>query len=280
MKNLPLSSEELFELLVRHAGRALVERSPRRYKSVVGLARRHFGGRSPLTRELEIFRTVGRRRGTSERVARGILREAARQASTIDPVRTRAARRRALRDCVRTLGESFFLERSSSDRDVSSAISRMIRLQTVPSTLEERASWAASDGERLVEHIMGRPDAPGETVGGVDPLVCQIAARSFKDRYSGSLIPEQRRLLDSYLRSLLTGDTARVEAALVDERSRARRALDRAAGSVEASSDPEMASRIAEARERLRALPALPLEERVAETMLFQRLSQEIEDDG
>ena len=110
----------------------------------------------------------------------------------------------------------------------------------------------------------------------VDRLVLSLAAKKFQERYGQTLNEDQKKLLDQYARSIVTGDTGRLTRHLDTEHQRVSESIDRARSLTEVQQDPVMAQRLSEARTKLEVLKGQQSGDVVQEMMLYQKLVAEL----
>jgi hypothetical protein len=264
----------LYEFLVRSLARAMVERDETAGRRASALVSRFFREGSPLREELSVFEAVLSARGLSESGARRVISEARQAARELDRAGIDAEKGRLVGEMNRRLGRDVFTRHRIDEYKLLASLHVLLD----PSgPLHERVSRTAELEEGLVRNMTSRRESPQLSTG-ADRLVCSIAAKKFQERYGTSLSPRQRKLLDRFVRSDVTGDKRPLVELLERERADMRRTLSGALVDRAVSGDPVMRDRMVEAAGKLRELDvSSPTPETVQEAMLFQRLCEEIE---
>jgi hypothetical protein len=113
----------------------------------------------------------------------------------------------------------------------------------------------------------------------IDQLVMAMTAKKFQEKYSHSLNPNQKVLLEKFLRFQVAGDEKRLFEHINSEHTRITKALESEMISKEASEDPIMKEKLTEAYLRFTEGGRRTLDEEVERLMLYQKLVEEIDSD-
>ena len=272
----------LYELLVRKLGHAMVENNQEIYKKTLSIVREYFGDGAPLSAERELFDVIKNARGVSEQIARKILAEVQRHAKLIDSKKLDIKKSNLIKEVNHSLGREFFSEYRIPEYRLLASIQMMLDAARTQDRITETVQKIQLE-EGLVKHMMSKgQNAIPERRSDVDVLVMNMVAKRFDERYSGVLIPAQKKLLEKYLRAQVTGDERPLREFIITESNRGMLAIETAKELKDVKNDVEMTRRLDEAYSKLKGmLVYAPTKNNtdviVEELMLFQRLASEIE---
>jgi hypothetical protein len=273
------NSALVYEFLVRHMGRTMIEKDLDAYRRTYEVARRYFGSGAYLAKELELFDVIRAARGLSERSARRVLEEVLSHASRLDRRTVEIKKSNLIKELNYSFGRDFFSRYRVPEYRLLASVQLLINATGAGTTLRERVENIVQLEESVVRYMMSTdpvagPQAPDQ----VDRLVCALAAKKFQERYGDALNAPQKSLLERYVRSIVTGDQSRLTDHLESERRRISGVIDGPARSLrEVKEDSVMRERLAEASSRLRELrTSEPDGSIVQEMMLYQKLVEEL----
>lgn len=269
----------VYEFTVRQMARQLVDRDVRGYRRTYDVARRHFGPGSYLSKELELFNVVRSSRGLPEAAARKVLQEVMAHAARLDGTHLEANKWALVRDANREFGRDFFSKHRVPEYRLLASLQLLFNSARA-ANLRERVESIKHLEEAVVRYMTTPECEVPRDARQVDRLVLELAAGKFQEKYGKSLLPQQKKLLECYVRSIVTGSTDRLTAAMEAEVSRVKLALSEATRAEEVVSDHVMRERLSEARTKLEGVKGSASAEAVQELMLYQRLVEELKKDG
>jgi hypothetical protein len=175
-------------------------------------------------------------------------------------------------------GKGFFAEHRIPDYRLLASIQMVIDACRNDSVLTESVSKIQLE-EGLVLYMTSKGEYQTKPVvrSEVDELVMRMAAKRFDEKYSRSLGPAQKVLLERYIRYQVSGDELPLRKFIASETERVTGSLDRALSMKEVREDKVMLERLTEAKSKFNK--SKDLDVIVEELMLFQALSAEVDAD-
>lgn len=276
----------VYEFLVRQLGTALVEKDRGEYDRTLGIIRKYYGEGTVLDGERELFEVVRSTRGVTEQVARQVLAEVQKHARAMDAKKIDIKKSNLIKEVNYSFGQDFFSRHRVPEYRLLASIQMVIDACRGPAQLSESVAKIQLE-EGLVKYMTSKKSEL-MTVGDksqVDALVMRMVAKRFEEKYSRTLAPSQKRLLERYVRYQVTGDRKQLTDFIGAEVKRGAACIDGAAALREVRDDRVMAEKLAESRKRLSELGSKAGDEKstdvvVEEMMLFQKLFEEIESEG
>lgn len=272
----------LYEFLVRRLGSSMVDGDKQTYQRTLEILRRYYSEGTILAEERELFEVVRGARGLSESSARAILAEVQRAARKMDARKVDIKKSCLIKEINHAFGRGFYSEHRIPDYRLLASIQMVIDACRKPGALQESVAKIQLE-EGLVRYMTSKgsyaPPSPPKTE--VDALVMRMAAKRFEERYNQALCPAQKALLERYVRFQVDGKQERLEGYMAEEHGRVRKAMLVARQMDEVRKDPVMLQRLDEAEgiARTNEGTSLPLDRRVEELLLLQKLAEEVGSD-
>jgi hypothetical protein len=257
----------------------MVEKDQSGYKKTMEIVRKYYGDGTPLSEERELFDVIRTARGLSEGSARRILAEIERHARGMDAKKIDIKKSNLIKDINYTFGQGFFTEHRVPDYRLMASIQLVIDAARQQGRLTESLQRVQLE-EGLIRYMMSKGSFQESTHqrSEVDAVVMAMVAKRFDEKYSKSLSKNQKSLLEKYLRYQVTGDHKPLREFVMSESVRIRDALNKAMTMKEFIEDREMMKRLNEVQTKLTnfANGEFP-DERIEETMMYQKLVEEVE---
>jgi hypothetical protein len=271
----------VYEFLVRRLSHAMLEGDKSGQKTVLGIIQKYYDPETgPLAEERELFEVVRNTRGVSESVARQVIGEVQKHARVMDGRRLDIKKSNLIKEINYAFGKSFWDDHRIPDYRLLASIQMVVDASRGDATLTESVSKFQLE-EGLVQYMTskGGQKMVQMSQGEVDALVMKMVAKRFEEKYSKSLSPAQKTLLEKYIRYQVTGDSKPLFKVINEQANRIHDSLDAARTMQEVISDPMMAKKLDEAIARwdeMNKSGFQKLDESVEEIMMFQKLVEEI----
>lgn len=264
----------VYELLIRHLSRSLVEGDRGTAARVLAVIRRGFSPGTAVSEELAAFRAVRSLRGSKAAVARGVVRELGRAVAAIDRRRLHEEKTALVHAINREFGRDFFGRYEVPEYRAMAAVQAFLDRAGVRGV---RESAERAELEEAIVAYVSSPAPVASRPGDVGPLAYGMAVERYRERYADRLGPRQRRLIEGYVAMELTGDARRLSAAMAADRTELLTELARAASDPDVARDPEAVARMSAARTMLSEVdPGRPSAGSVEEMIMFHDLSREL----
>lgn len=268
----------VYEFLVRRLGQAMVDQDKMTYRRALEIMQKYYSEGTILCEERELFEVIRNTRGVTESAARRILAEVQKHAQKMDARKVDIKKSNLIKEINYAFGKDFYAEHRVPDYRLLASIQMVVDASRNPRRLAESVAKIQVE-EGLVQYMMTRggysvAQAPQSEI---DQVVMRMVAKRFEEKYAKTLNGPQKVLLERFIRYEVTGDKVQLTKFLDSEESRVMAALNRAELMKEIIEDKVMAEKLDEAKRHVIKLGTL--EERVENTMLYQKLVEEIESD-
>ncbi len=274
------STALVYEFMVRHMARTMIDKDFKGYRRAHDIARRYFGPGTTLSRELELFDVIRSARGLGEPAARRVLREVLDHASRLDSRQLEIKKSNLIKEINYSFGKEFFQKYWVPEYRLMASLQLLINSASTKVGLQEKVDHIVQLEEGVVKYMTVPERSRTATVNpDVDRLVCALAAKKFQEKYGQSLNKSQRKLLESYVRSIVTGDSTRLQTYMTAELDRVQKSMRGASRLDELKADPIMKERLDEAIRKSATLGESVSSETVQELMLFQALVEELDNE-
>ncbi len=266
----------IYEFLVRRLSRAMVDKDKMASQKTLEILRKYFADGTVLAEEREVFEVIRKARGLTEAAARRILAEVQKAVRKMDARKIDIKKSNLIKEINYAFGQGFFNEHRVPEYRLLASIQMMVDACRTGGILTESVAEIQLE-EGLVQYMTtkGEYSVRQPTQSDVDALVMRMVAKRFEEKYSKSLIPSQKVLLEKYMRSQITGDHESLYKIIDGEIKRVKESLERASIMKEVREDPAMMEKLSEVCERIDK--GKSLDETVQDLMLYQKLIEEIE---
>ena len=268
----------VYEFLVRRISSQLIGNDPSGMRKTASVVRRHFCLGSKLAEELELFDVIRKTRGVSESVAKRVLGELKERAGMIDINALEDAKSRLIAEANRSFGVDFFKSYRVPDYRLLATIQIVLDGCRSKKNLSESVQRATLD-EELIRFMTSSEKSVKSEGRKIDPLVLSLAEKRFEEKYGSSLTKEQNVLLESYVRSSMTGEKERLTSLMRSEIDRTTKLMRSCRCIKEMVEDPIMKNKLDEAIKHGESID-VESDDAVQEVMLLQKLCEELKQDG
>jgi len=274
----------IYEFLVRHVSKSMIENDTSDYQKALVVIRKYFGDGTPLCEERELFDVVRTTRGVTENAARRILGEIQRAASQADAKKIEIKKSNLIKEINYGFGQDFWDAYRIPEYRLLATIQMVIDAARGQHNLTESVQNIQLE-EGLVKYMTSSKEfaAPQQQKEDIDQLVMAMTAKKFQEKYTKSLSGPQKVLLEKYLRALVTGDQKPLFDVINEQMNKISKSLANARTMKEFIEDPVMVKKLDEASTEWSSISTSgfhKLDQTIEEIMLFQNLVEEIESNG
>jgi hypothetical protein len=260
----------VFEALAREATTAIIKGNQERKVKVVSIIRKHFTGDSLLKKDLECYRSLYENQNLDENTSHKILEAVMAAKRLIDPDGLFKQQTEVINDINKELSPATFNNFVPNYKSLAT-IAKMFNTDSP----KQRVMLES----KIVEGMVGKLEE--QALEPIDSLTFVTFTKKFNEKYNGSLLREQKELLNHYISSF-SHDELETKIYLNRELGRLKLSLSEAVKAEEIANDPEMIRKTTAVKERLEDLSSeTTLNESTLLTILkTQELVKEIYDDG
>ena len=260
----------VFEALAREATTAIIKGDQERKAKVVSIVRKHFTGDSLLKKDLECYRSLYENQDLDENTSQKILEAVMAAKRLIDPDGLFKQQTEVINDINKELTPATFNNFVPNYKSLAT-IAKMFNTDSPKQKVMLES--------KILEGMVGKLQE--QNLEPLDSLTFVTFTKKFNEKYNGSLLREQKELLNHYISSF-SHDELETKIYLNRELGRLKQSLSEAVKVEEIANDPEMVKKTNAVKERLESLSG---ETKLNETTLLtilktQELVKEIYDDG
>ena len=260
----------VFEALAREATTAIIKGDQERKAKVVSIVRKHFTGDSLLKKDLECYRSLYENQDLDENTSQKILEAVMAAKRLIDPDGLFKQQTEVINDINKELTPATFNNFVPNYKSLAT-IAKMFNTDSPKQKVMLES--------KIIEGMVGKLQE--QNLEPLDSLTFVTFTKKFNEKYNGSLLREQKELLNHYISSF-SHDELETKIYLNRELGRLKQSLSEAVKVEEIANDPEMVRKTTAVKERLETLSGeTKLNESTLMTILkTQELVKEIYDDG
>jgi hypothetical protein len=260
----------VFEALAREATTAIIKGDQERKAKVVSIVRKHFTGDSLLKKDLECYRSLYENQELDENTSQKILEAVMAAKRLIDPDGLFKQQTEVINDINKELTPATFNNFVPNYKSLAT-IAKMFNTDSPKQKVMLES--------KIIEGMVGKLQE--QNLEPLDSLTFVTFTKKFNEKYNGSLLREQKELLNHYISSF-SHDELETKIYLNRELGRLKQSLSEAVKVEEIANDPEMVKKTSAVKERLESLSGeTKLNESTLLTILkTQELVKEIYDDG
>lgn len=267
----------VYEFLVRHLSANILAEDPQGSKRTLQIIRRNFSVGSMISREKELFDAIRKNRGVSEVMARRILHEVKAGVTKILVPRLNSERDGLVKEINHSFGVDFYSPYRLREYRLLASIGMLLESLRGKRSLSEGVELLRLE-EAIVRYMSSDDSSTpqGPLYEKMDSLACAMAVSRFKERYGKTLNEGQRRLLGTYIRSLMSSDSECLRSRLAQDIVDVGRSLQEGMALPEVREDKVMTDRMNEAVRGLQGLDMSDPESAVQEVMLYHSLCEQL----
>tara|TARA_R100000152_G_C6766739_1_gene191801 strand:- start:681 stop:1508 length:828 start_codon:yes stop_codon:yes gene_type:complete len=261
----------VFEALVREATVAIIKENHEVKNKAVAIIKKHFAPGSILYKDLQNYRSLYENQNLDKDVAEKILKEAKLSGRLLD-------------------AHGLFVSQSELIDDVNKELSPQVFNNFVPN-YKSLASIAQMFSQKMspknsvilesqIIKNMTLPQAKQDTLQPIDNIVMTSFVTKFNEKYSDSLLENQKNLLNHYITSFSDNGLG-LKVFLNTEIASLRSTLEEALDTTPINTDKDLTTKVSQVIEKLDSFHGKGVEENVVLTILkTQALVKEITTDG
>jgi hypothetical protein len=267
----------VYEFLVRRLSKTMIDKDKDGSQKTLGIVRKYFGEGTVLSEEKELFDVIRNTRGVSEMAARRILGEIQKQAKSLDIKKIDIKKSNLIKEINYGFGQDFWDDHRIPEYRLLATIQMIIDSARIPTQISESVQKIQLE-EGLVQYMTSTGDfTVKERNQDIDKLVMALTAKKFQEKWTHSLNPAQKVILEKYIRFIATGDEETFRGFLHKRKSDMTASLNKYVSMKEFATDTVMRQKMDEAVTKFNSLPFGASDEFVQEMMLFEKLVEEIE---
>ena len=260
----------VFEALAREATVAIIKGDTERKAKVVSIVRKHFTGDSLLKKDLECYRSLYENQNLDETTSKKIVEAVLAAKRLIDPDGLFKQQTEVINDINKELSPQTFNNFVPNYKSLAT-IAKMFNTNSPKQSVMLEA--------KIVEGMVS--DTEASSLEPMDSITFRTFTKKFNQKYSDTLLQEQKELLNQYISSF-SNEELELKIYLNRELGRLKESLEKATEVEEVAADVEMINKTKLVRKRLESLSS---ETALTEATLFtilktQELVKEIYDDG
>ena len=260
----------VFEALAREATVAIIKGDTERKAKVVSIVRKHFTGDSLLKKDLECYRSLYENQNLDETTSKKIVEAVLAAKRLIDPDGLFKQQTEVINDINKELSPETFNNFVPNYKSLAT-IAKMFNTNSPKQKVMLET--------KIVEGMVS--DTETSTLEPMDSITFRTFTKKFNQKYSDTLLQEQKELLNQYISSF-SNEELELKIYLNRELGRLKESLEKATEVEEVAADEEMINKTKLVKERLESLSS---ETTLTEATLFtilktQELVKEIYDDG
>mgnify|MGYP001248844781 FL=1 len=260
----------VFEALAREATVAIIKGDTERKAKVISIVRKHFTGDSLLKKDLECYRSLYENQNLDETTSKKIVEAVLAAKRLIDPDGLFKQQTEVINDINKELSPQTFNNFVPNYKSLAT-IAKMFNTNSPKQSVMLEG--------RIIEGMVS--DTKTSSLEPMDSITFRTFTKKFNQKYSDTLMQEQKELLNQYISSF-SNEELELKIYLNRELGRLKESLEKATEVEEVAGDEEMINKTKLVKERLENLSS---ETTLTETTLFtilktQELVKEIYDDG
>ena len=271
----------IYEFLVRAISAAIIENDNKRSAVALKLLKKYFKPETDLYREFRLINALVKTSVSSEHTAASILVEAKRAARESNCAALDKEKSLLIRDINCVLNDENFFDRHISEYKDYATVQQLLNCWRSDYSQVDIAQLAKYE-ERLMNRLTAKkldevvvPAAHDEGPG-MNRLVMKLMMKRLNEKYSSSLLPEQKSLIKAYAFSSARDDVTSMKQRLTEMRNDTLKAIDKYA--VASNSDRYVCEKMQQVRQQLLKEDVESINDGViTRFMLYVKLRSELE---
>lgn len=261
----------IYEALIVESTVSALKKDTQRQNKAAGIIRKHFKNGNILRKDLECYRALYEKQGIDSETSRRILKEATLQQKLIDPDGLFKAQTEIINDINKELDPQVFNNFVPNYKSLAT-IAQLFSDKTAPKTKIVLENKIINDMKF---------DKDSDVVSeSVDNILISKFVEKFNDKYTTSLLDEQKELLSYYITSFVD-NALELKVFLNEELPRLKNELSNATDSNLVNNDPDMVEKKNKIIEKIESFSNEDFNDDMLLTILkTQSLVKEINSDG
>ena len=260
----------IYECLVVELTKAVLGNEKNSQSNIKSIIKEHFKKDSALLNDLRIYQAITETKDVAQDTAEKILEEAKKQKSSIDPKQLFNEQNKIISKINKSLSTNFFSNFIPNYKDLAS-VSQIFNT-SVP--IKSRVLL-----EQEVIGAMSKTQEEKQEMLPVDSLTYKIFTKKFNEQYSGSLLEEQKLLLEKYISSF-KDNGLELKIHLDQEIGRLKEEVQQCSSSNIIQEDQMLKQKLLQVSEILNGFASqVPDEDMLTKVVSIQSLVKEIQED-
>jgi len=190
----------IYELLVCHISKCLVENDKKRSKAAIKILKKHFQPNTELYKEFRLFSALARATVSTPGIAASILSEAKQAARSCDIKKLDKEKSALIRDINYRLNDTGFYRHRIGEYRIYATIQTLLNdwrsgmnadLRRVADYEDKISSWLTSEKEKINLFEDGQPQ--------VDDLVIKIMMEKLNKKFNHALSVDQKEIVQQFV---------------------------------------------------------------------------------
>ena len=259
----------IYECLIREATVAIIKNDTERQQTVVNVIKKHFTPASLLSQHLQCYKSLYEDAHVPQHMTEKILKESKLATRLIDPAGLFQSQTELIHDINSDLGPETFNNFVPNYRTLAT-IDQIFNIKTSP----KKRVMLEGQLIGIVSENSVADDASVE----IDDIALSTFVHKFNEKYSESLLEEQKALLNLYIASF-TDNALQLKLFLNEEISRLKEEMKSSTSTKLISEDPEMKQKTIQVVEKLENFKNSDINDSMLFTVLkAQQIVKEIND--
>lgn len=270
----------IYEFLVRRLSEKMMVGDVEGVAKTLEITKKYFSPGTPIHSELELFEAITKNRGVPEATARRIIGRVRERAKKLDRRAITIKKSNLIKELNYGFGQDFFSKYRIAEYKALASVQVMIDSVDTKVVLTEDVELVKIE-EAIVSYMSAQPTTQHVSVDpDHDTTTYTLAVRKFQEKYDGVLTGGQKRLIESYVSGLFSGDFKKFKEIASEDRRSIHRLICESAKTDTCRSDSVLIERMSKAANVLREMKVTPSEDVVEQLMLFHDLSTELKSNG
>lgn len=232
----------LYEALVKELTKSVVEKDDGKKSEIVKILREHFSKGKVLHKELSLYKAIHETKGIERNLAEKVLRESRFEYEFLPKDEVFREQSRVINKINKNVSSSVFGNFVSDYKNLAS----IAQIFNGELPIKDRVLLE----ESLLDEMSKKEQIKEEKMKPVDELVYKTFIKKFNEKYSDSLLKEQKELLTNYLTSF-SDDGLSLKVYLNEELERVKQKIKECLDVEEIKNDPSMKQKTFKILERL-----------------------------
>lgn len=191
----------LYETLVKELTRAVVEKNEIKKQEIVGICKQFFNKESPLHKELQLYTLLNESANLEKSFAERLVQEAVRIHSQLDKEKIYSEQTKLINTINKKIGPNVFSNFLPDYKNLAT----IYQIFSSDTPVKERILLE----QNMVGVLTSKVElAESQNLQPIDSIVFSTFAKKFNEKYSGTLLKEQKELLSHYVMSGNDGGTS------------------------------------------------------------------------
>lgn len=269
----------LYEFLVRAISKALVEGNSRQSSCALKILKRHFKPNTELYKEFRLINALMKTSVSSEAVAASILQEAKSAARSHDVKQLDREKSLLIRDINHKLKDETIYDHHVNEYRMFATIQTLLNdwrsshrdLERMAKFEDQVVRWLVTE-KTAIDESESLNESPG-----TDRLLMKVMMKKLNEKYAGTLLPSQIRLIKAYAFSTTKDDPEIIKSHLLEIKEKT---LSDVNSYIEKhANETYLNDRLIETKEKIISENlSLIDDDTITRFMLYVKLSEEIND--